>query len=58
MTLQVYEFDPALFLTDLEAVEAYLAEALATGGPDEIEEARIVAARALARLGGPDAAGC
>jgi len=48
--LQVYEFDPAAYLTDEAAVEAYLAAALERGQPDEIAKAEEVAARARLRL--------
>jgi DNA-binding phage protein len=50
LNLQVYEFDPALYLTDRAAIDAYLEHALQTGCPGEIEEARAVAARAFTLL--------
>lgn len=52
--LEVYAFDPAQYLTSPEMIEAYLQNALETGTPAEIEDARAVAARARARLAQPD----
>jgi DNA-binding phage protein len=48
--LQVYEFDPAEYLEDEAAIEAYLASAIAEGDAEGIDYARLVAARARARL--------
>lgn len=50
MTLHVYDFDPAEFLVDEAAIEAFVEEAIESGDPEEIEEAKAVAARARARL--------
>jgi DNA-binding phage protein len=54
--LNVFEFDPALYLNDAQAIDAYLRSALERGTPEEIEEAKRVAARAHERLvsDGPD----
>ena len=48
--LQVYEFDPAAYLTDEAAIAAYLAAAVERGQPDEIAAAEEVASRARMRL--------
>ncbi|MBS0408648.1 MAG: hypothetical protein JSR86_01945 [Proteobacteria bacterium] len=56
MTLHVFDFDPAEYLTDAAAIDAYLKNALETGTAEEIEDAKAVAERARARLaqiGGP-----
>jgi DNA-binding phage protein len=50
MTLHVFDFDPAEYLNDAAAIDAYLKNALETGSPEEIEDAQAVAARARARL--------
>jgi len=47
---QVYEFDPAEYLTDEKMIAAYLENAVQTGSLEDIEEARRVAERARARL--------
>jgi DNA-binding phage protein len=54
VNLEVYEFDPAQYLTDHAAIDAYLENALRAGNPEEIEEAKVVAARARTRLEPPD----
>lgn len=57
MNLQVYEFDPALYLTDHAAIDAYLEQVLRAGSPEEVEEAKAVAARARALLEARDRKG-
>jgi len=54
--LEVFEFDPAQYLTSAEMIDAYLKTAIATGKADEIEAAEAVAARARARLAQPGGA--
>lgn len=48
--LNVFEFDPAEYLQDAEAIDAYLRTARESGDPTEIEAAEGVAARARLRL--------
>ncbi len=48
--LQVYEFDPAEYLTSEAAIEAWVKSALDGGDAEQVEYARLVAARARARL--------
>lgn len=57
--LIVYEFDPAIYLNDEAAIEAYLESARKGGDPAEIEAAETVAKAArerLATLHGPETA--
>ena len=48
--LEVYDFDPALYLNDEAAIEAYLDEARKAGNPQAIAAAEAVAKAARERL--------
>ena len=48
--LEVYDFDPALYLNDEAAIEAYLDEARKAGTPQAIAAAEAVAKAARERL--------
>jgi DNA-binding phage protein len=48
--LEVYEFDPAIYLTDEAAIETYLENARKSGDPNVIEAAETVARAARERL--------
>ncbi|MFO1015534.1 MAG: hypothetical protein U1E50_17415 [Caulobacteraceae bacterium] len=48
--LVVYDFDPAIYLNDEVAIEAYLAEARKNGTEDDISAAEAVAKSARERI--------